>query len=360
MLVPALRKDRGEVWALVEAVGRLHANGANVDWQAFFAGTGARKVELPTYPFQRQRYWLEVAKTAGVADSVDAEFWAAVERADLDEVAATLSIDGDESRSSLRALLPSLSSWRLQRQQKSVVDGWRYRVTWKPLPDALSAALSGTWLVVVPADHVEDEWATSLVNGLSDRRVVVSGFDSPEVIEQRLREAMADGPVTGVLSLLAIEEQPLAEFGAVPSGLAGTVGLVSALDAIGSAARVWAVTRSAVSVGRSESVTSPVQAQVWGLGRVVALEQPDRWGGLIDVPEVVDERTIARFSAVLAAGVEDQVAVRASGLFGRRLVRGEVAATTGGRSLQGTVLVTGGTGALGARVARWLAERGVE
>ncbi|WP_438290420.1 SDR family NAD(P)-dependent oxidoreductase [Streptomyces sp. HUAS TT7] len=55
--VPALRKDRPEETALVTALAHLHVVGVGVDWSGIFAGTSARRVELPTYPFQHQRYW---------------------------------------------------------------------------------------------------------------------------------------------------------------------------------------------------------------------------------------------------------------------------------------------------------------
>ncbi|WP_158791539.1 hypothetical protein, partial [Streptomyces sp. NRRL WC-3549] len=51
--IPVLRKDRDEPATVVASLAGLHARGATVDWPAFFAGTGARRVELPTYAFQR-------------------------------------------------------------------------------------------------------------------------------------------------------------------------------------------------------------------------------------------------------------------------------------------------------------------
>ncbi|MGW3208921.1 SDR family NAD(P)-dependent oxidoreductase [Streptomyces sp. NPDC001135] len=55
--VPALRTDRPEPQALTLALGQLHTHGVSPDWQALFPG--AQRVDLPTYAFQRERYWLE-------------------------------------------------------------------------------------------------------------------------------------------------------------------------------------------------------------------------------------------------------------------------------------------------------------
>ncbi|MFC6500291.1 beta-ketoacyl reductase [Streptomyces plicatus] len=105
-------------------------------------------------------------------------------------------------------------------------------------------------------------------------------------------------------------------------------------------------------------MAAPLQAAVHGLGRVAALEHPQRWGGTVDLPVTLDGRTAERLAAVLADPEgEDQLAVRPGAVFGRRLaaVRPEAP-----RDWQpdGTVLITGGTGALGARTARRLAGAG--
>ncbi|MFD0428390.1 beta-ketoacyl reductase [Streptomyces zhihengii] len=144
-----------------------------------------------------------------------------------------------------------------------------------------------------------------------------------------------------------------------PSGWEQTLATVQGLGEV--PAPLWVLTRGAVSVGGSDRLTRPDLAAVWGLGRVAALEVPGRFGGLVDLPETLDARAGARLVGVLATrGVDDQVAVRGSGVFGRRLVRATPAAVAGaGWQPSGTVLITGGTGALGSEAARWLAGRGV-
>ncbi|NUT38635.1 MAG: type I polyketide synthase, partial [Thermoactinospora sp.] len=59
VFVAAARKERDEVRTFVQALGLLHAAGRAPDWKAFFAAVPSGSVELPTYAFQRDRYWLE-------------------------------------------------------------------------------------------------------------------------------------------------------------------------------------------------------------------------------------------------------------------------------------------------------------
>ncbi|MFF1482980.1 beta-ketoacyl synthase N-terminal-like domain-containing protein, partial [Streptomyces sp. NPDC058301] len=67
LLVAAVRRDTSEVTALVRAVAALHARGISPQWEAVFAGSGARTVQLPTYAFQHKRYWHRPAAAAADA-----------------------------------------------------------------------------------------------------------------------------------------------------------------------------------------------------------------------------------------------------------------------------------------------------
>uniref|UniRef100_UPI001304B82D type I polyketide synthase n=1 Tax=Amycolatopsis sp. CA-126428 TaxID=2073158 RepID=UPI001304B82D len=72
--VPALRRHRPEPTGVVTALAHAHARGAEVDWTAVFP-PDTRTVTLPTYAFQRQRFWLDTP--AGAADVTDAGLTAA-------------------------------------------------------------------------------------------------------------------------------------------------------------------------------------------------------------------------------------------------------------------------------------------
>ncbi len=61
----ALRARKPEADTFAGFLGQAHAAGATVDWSAYYAGTGARRIELPTYAFQRERYWLTAGPNAG-------------------------------------------------------------------------------------------------------------------------------------------------------------------------------------------------------------------------------------------------------------------------------------------------------
>ncbi|WP_030247977.1 SDR family NAD(P)-dependent oxidoreductase, partial [Streptomyces sp. NRRL S-350] len=323
-----------------------------INWHAYYAHTNPHTTPLPTYPFQHHRYWLDQSgkpqRADSTVDAAESRFWNAVERQDL----PALSRELGEDHGQLSDVLPVLADWRRRHREQSAVDSWRYRTTWAPLT-VEARRLSGTWIVVAaPAQHDHPDVLavlTALSAGGAEPRLVAPS-------ETDVSEA------TGVVSLLALDDEPDDTHPTLSRGLAATVALVQELQRAGSTVRLWCLTRGAVAIGRSELLRSPSQAQFWGMGRAVALEWPEGWGGLVDLPAVLDDRTLSRLPSVLAGeSGEDQLALRVSGVFGRRLVRASRDAPDRTPwQPRGTVLITGGTGALGGHVARRLAHRGAE
>ncbi|MGH3912186.1 MAG: SDR family NAD(P)-dependent oxidoreductase, partial [Pseudonocardiaceae bacterium] len=354
------------------SAAELHIRGIPVNWASIWDGIDVHQIDLPTYPFQRQRYWLEELEVPDplVVDEVDRRFWSAAERKDLDELAETLGLEGPRERSGLGMILPALSAWRHQRREQSTVDSWRYHVSWKLIADGAAPVLSGTWLLVVPAEHVEDKTAAAVLDGLTAsgarvRQVSVHGHETDRLaLVERVREVLAEaGSVDGVVSLLSLDESRHPDTPMLTTGMVGLLALVQALGDSEVRAPLWGVTQGAVQAPGDDRVISVEQASAWGLGRVVALEHPGRWGGLVDLPDIVDEQAVRRLiTAWGRTDGEDQLAVRASGTFVRRLVRAPRGGDVGVRpwTPRGTVLVTGGTGGVAAHVARWLAANGAE
>ncbi len=65
LIAPVMRAHRGEPEMLLGLLAAAHTHGVAVDWQASLALRGACQLEIPTYAFQRQRYWLEGSGGAG-------------------------------------------------------------------------------------------------------------------------------------------------------------------------------------------------------------------------------------------------------------------------------------------------------
>ncbi|MFE0083338.1 SDR family NAD(P)-dependent oxidoreductase, partial [[Kitasatospora] papulosa] len=345
------RRDRAEDATLVDALCRLHLTGTGPDWRTVF--TGGRTVDLPTYPFRRDRHWedapiLQAERRAGSGGDAADPFWDLVREQDVSAVAATLGLD-DES--SVAAVVPALATWHGRRQAHAAADGLRHRVTWEPLAPPATPALGGAWLAVVPASTAGDPWTRAVTEGLTDNGLRVDVLTVPDTAD---RAALADA-LTGRTSADGILYLPAPA--TPPAALAA---LVQALGDDGADAPLWCVTRDAVAHGPGATVTGFAQAALWGLGRVAALEHPDRWGGLVDLPAEAGPRTVARLAALLGdAGGEDQVVIRESGAHGRRLEHAPARAGAPWKP-SGTVLVTGATGAIGAAVARRLAAEGAD
>ncbi|MGV9641063.1 type I polyketide synthase [Streptomyces sp. NPDC003514] len=371
--VPVLRRDRPEEQDLVTAVARAHTRGTPVDWSAFHADSGARLIDLPTYRFQRTWYWSEPAPpaTAAAPDPADEDFWNGLERADLPALATDLGVRSE----ALAEVLPALAAARGTRRAEAHVADWRYGVVWQPAAEPTPRRTDAGWLLVLPESHTGDPLVAAVTAALTEHVGDVVTFpvgpdEDRTALTARLREHTAGrdrAAPRGVLSLLALATGPHHRHPALPDGLAATVTLAQALTDAAVTAPLWCATVGAVAVDATEQ-PDPAQAMLHGLGTGLALDLPDTWGGLVDLPADPDAGALRRMCGVLTAAAgdttpqtapEDHVAVRPAGVFARRMVRAPLDGPPAAPwRTSGTVLITGGTGGLGAHVARLMAEAG--
>ncbi|WP_381558037.1 SDR family NAD(P)-dependent oxidoreductase [Streptomyces eurythermus] len=320
-----LRKGEGGLHRLWTSMAEAFVQGVPVDWKAAYAAHGltARRIDLPTYPFQRRHYWLDTSERRGGTDDIT------------------------------------------------------YHVEWKALrEDETGARFSGRWLLLLPETPQGPAFAARAAEGMAramaDRgaEVATLGIDPAgdrsrmSALLAEAAEAADSAPLHGIVSFLALAEGTHPDHPGLPLGVAASATLIQAAADAQVGARLWTVTRGAVSALPREEA-SVEQAQVWGLGRVAALELPYLWGGLLDFradTDIADPRSFRRAAAVVAASPEgeDQVAIRGSGVYGRRLVRSAAAATGAGWRPRGTVLVVGEVAAVAEPLVRRLLADGAE
>ena len=235
----------------------------------------------------------------------------------------------------------------------------------------------GTWLVHGgPPVLAEATMAALREAGCTPLRVGIDAADALPIQPtdtaawlRLLDQAHAQGILRGVIDLGAAHLQGPPTDGAdidvaTAQGCLVMLALTQALaaTAVSPRPRLWTVTRGTQPVA-GHALTEPLGAAVWGLGRVVGHgEHIDLWGGMIDLASTAQADDGARIIGdVLHGDGEDQIAWR-DGLRHVLRVREHDAAVALPLPpvfrTDASYLVTGGLGALGLVVARWLVERG--
>ncbi len=223
-----------------------------------------------------------------------------------------------------------------------------YQLSWReaPLPAAARTQGDGIWVVVAaPA---------SAAAAALEARLASCVVTEPAGLAATLAGATSVAGVVCLWEASAGEAPPATALRVATLGLAVVRALLDRAPV-----RLWWVTPGAVAVHGGEEVraaTSPI----WGLGRTVMQEHEDLGCTLIDLGPG-EEGIDALVRELSASGGETQVAWRDGRRFVARLARAERgdAEPPAPMRTDGTVLVTGGLGALGLHVARWLAGEGV-
>ena len=303
--IASLNQTEDEPAQVRLALAELFVRGAAIDWKAFHAGSSARRVTLPSYPFQRTRYWFRESAT-------------------------------DETPATTRGL---------------------HEIVWTA--DRLPASSGGTsrWLILVDETGVGDRLAADARTRGHDVHTLRGGDHGQlEATVRRLASSTPAQPLQ-IVHLWSLDIAEGHDWNA-----AQQLGVVSALRvvqavAVSPHARAWLVTRGAQPA--MGAAVQPLQAPVWGLGRTAALEHPDQWGGLIDLDEAAAADPTTIVNEIEAGAADAQAAYR----LGQRFVPRLQSAGFPSRSSlivspDRTYIVTGATGALGLQMVERLASLG--
>jgi acyl transferase domain-containing protein len=355
--VPSLRREP-EPWAtLLASVGTLYVRGVAVDWRGVDAPYARQKVALPTYPFQRQRYWID-------------------------------------AKPQHELQVPAVERWH----------DWLYELEWQAQPTRSAGAAdhnvpraeAGRWLVLADDGGVGSRLTNLIASHGGSCIVAVKGdsFRSTDaadrfVVNPQRREefdllvnaALGSDrlPCRGVIHLWSLDDDQwpaqitVAALDTIQERSCGSALYIA--QALASAGlpvlpNLTLVTRGAQAVVAEQKSVALGGGMVWGLGRAIALEHPELQCTCVDLDpapggnDATDGELRSFYDQVLAVDSdENQIALRGGQPFALRLVRSKsapIAAVDAPPICRAdrTYLVTGGLTGVGLRVAEHLIDLG--
>ncbi len=389
--LPSLYQGQQDWQQILQSLAALYVRGVPVDWSGFDREYPRCRLQLPTYPFQRQRYWVELAEnghlTADLSpENAQSSMIKLLSQGNTQQLVQRLEITGELSKDELK-LLPKLLEVLVKQQQQALsFKDWFYEVEWQPKPRQLTTTEEngfhepGSWLIFADMGGVGQALA-KLLQERGHRCILVYPGDTyqnkdgawsvnpsnPADFERLFQEiGTLERPLQQVVHLWSLEAELATELTISSLEQAQALGVGSVLHLLQALVkhkesilpRLWLVTQGAVPVG--SSLPSVAQAPLWGLGKVVALEHPELWGGMLDLaPESTEDEATKLLAEIEDSQEEDHLAFRDGNRYVARLVRKQLPESQGvAFQSDGTYLITGGLGALGLSVAQWMVEQG--
>ena len=307
--LPSLRPRKQDWQQVLQTLSSLYVRGVDINWQNVSRGQNPQKISLPTYPFQRQSYWL--TKSA--------------------------------NSSKINVYLP---------EEKSQTVPSFYQTVWQEYPGDLNSdsVTVGTWLIIG-----ESKLAQQLQAKLEDCLIISDRHLTPE----NLTQTLAKSQIERIIYLADSDRTETAVNSYQQQHCTNILNLLQTLTANSLTVPIWFVTRG--SVGQNNlDVSSVGSSCIWGMGLAIAIEHPELWGGIVDLEF---EPSSSEVDLLLQAvgNTEDRLAIRDDKFYVPRL---KTATDIESQPLmldsQAAYLITGGLGSLGLRVARLLTEKGAK
>ena len=333
--LPVTQGDKDGFHLLISALGKLYVHGADIDWNGFYHGNRLCRIQLPTYPFEKQRHW------------------------------ATKPVDDESHKTEINA----------ESSQNCF-----YEVTWreKRFPDIEPPLTNhpGAWIVFADKSGAGHLIAEQLQARGDECVLVFSGnatadfphtvslfdFDKPEAYPELFSRITKRLPCRGIIHLWALDATESID--ASQHLVCGSAfHMIQALHDFNWPAqtpRLCLVTQGVHPVMLQTVPLSIGQAPLWGLGKVIGIEYPELNCLRVDLdPKDAKENVPLLLNELHAIDPESQVAFRDNLRYVPRLFKPPADSTKSKTTLcqNATYLITGGLGALGLEMARWMADQ---
>jgi acyl transferase domain-containing protein len=323
LVVGSLERDAPEEATLLTHLGALYADGLDLDWPRVMSD--GQFVPLPSYPWQRERFW--------VGGSDRQTRWSQTpERA--------VAIDVPKAAGSRDDV---------------------FEISWEEAPPTRAMnRLASRWLVLT-----HDSTVAETLSAAAGRRgiVVESAPINGKDAHDRLQQALDNSPDCVVVVTPAWQTPLDAAWMEVERSLVQTsaklLEVVKAIANRDKPPRLWVVTDRAQPLEPGADATDPVGTALWGLLRVVWEEHPEIAGGSVDVVDLDPGVAEIVVEHLLAETPPRQMAIRAGRSLVPRLSR-SASSSNGALTMRpdAAYLITGGLGGVGLAVAGRLVERG--
>ncbi|MCC5632195.1 type I polyketide synthase [Nostoc sphaeroides CHAB 2801] len=276
----------------------------------------------------------------------------------------------------------------LQFAQKNL-NNWLYEVEWQPRGRQSNLTESapnhpGSWLLFADQEGTAAALAAVLESQGETCIMVFPGerYELSKAGHYTINPACADdfqqlfgeisqtykAPLRRVVHLWGLDTPSLEEITADSLKIAQTLGCQSVLHLVqgltqvekSASPRLWLVTQNTQPVESSATPLAVAQSTLWGLGRAIALEHPEIWGGMVDLAAGISgDEAATLFTEISQPDREDHLAFRNGQRYVARLVQSS-SKSAAPLSLHndGTYLITGGLGGLGLKLAEWMVEQG--
>ncbi|PSB11483.1 beta-ketoacyl synthase, partial [Pleurocapsa sp. CCALA 161] len=351
--LPSLRPKKKDWQQVLQSLSSLYLSGIDINWQNVAQGMNLQKVALPTYPFQRQSYWL--AKTA--------------------------------NSNSQEVYLPS-------PERVSTTDF--YQIQWQEYPTKLNSQLiTGKFWLIFASEHLGEQLKVKLNNQQQDCLVI----SDRHLDEDKFTQIFNQYPnIDKIIYLAGLDLPQQPTINAITNyqqqHCTNILNLLQTATANSVAAPIWLATKGHQKIENELDITSIASSCLWGLASAIAVEHPESWGGIIDLDQRSSNHEVdLLIQVVTQTNQEDRLAIRQDRLYVPRLqtttdidqrseqrevalrgfpplskLRKKAPSSYGGvisdlsqsleLSSRGAYLITGGLGSLGLKVAQLLADRG--